>query len=272
MKYIVYKYTSPKKKSYIGITCDEVRRKNDHKQKEHEFHDTTPFARAIRKYGIGAFDYEVLESFDNPEEMQEREVHWIRFYDSINSGYNLLAGGQWGSVPVHSDRAIQDVVFMLKNRQDLTLQNISDITGISKALISDIKNGNKRNMEKIERRSYQNQIGESNKASKLTEELVKEIKNKLKAGISRKQIQQDYEISKSLVQQLATGEIWGHVESDYEYKKLEVNGNAKLTEEIVKEIKIDQENGMSLRQTVEKYNISRSTVQQIRYGRTWKDV
>lgn len=272
MKYIVYKYTSPKKKCYIGITFNEVARKQSHKQKEWDYEDTTPFSRAIKKYGFEAFEYEVLERFDNEEEMKEREIYWIKFYDSINSGYNLLEGGQWGSVPVHSERTVQDTIFLLKNRQDLTLQNIADMMGMSITLVSQIKNGTKRNEEKIKRRSYQNQVGEDNKAAKLTEKLVKEIKTKLTAGTKRSDIQKDYGISKTLVQQLATGQIWSHVESDYEYKKLEINGNAKLNAEIVRSIKIDQRDGMSLAETVKKYGISRSTVQQIRYGKTWKEV
>lgn len=272
MKYIVYKYTSPTKKSYIGYTDNEERRKGEHFKKELNFTDNTSFARAIRKYGFETLEYEVLYRFEDKQEALLKEIEMIKFYDSIESGYNIHTGGTSGRGPIHDDRVVEDVVYLLKNRQDLTLQQISDITGVSTALICDIKNGNKRNMEKIERRSYQNQIGEDNKAAKLTEELVKEIKNKLTAGTSRKEIQVEYNVSKTLIQQLATGQIWGHVESDYEYKKLVVNGNAKLTAETVKEIKRDQEGGMSLRETVEKYNISRSTVQQIRYGKTWKDV
>lgn len=51
-----------------------------------------PLYRAIRKYGIENFNFEVIEECSR-EELNDREVYWINYYDSINKGYNQTQGG-----------------------------------------------------------------------------------------------------------------------------------------------------------------------------------
>ena len=48
----------------------------------------THFARAIRKYGKESFIIEEIDYATTQEELNEKEQYWIRFYDSVNSGYN----------------------------------------------------------------------------------------------------------------------------------------------------------------------------------------
>jgi len=49
---------------------------------------------AINKYGLDSFGREILEEVDN-EILEEREIYWIKFYNSNNLeiGYNLTIGG-----------------------------------------------------------------------------------------------------------------------------------------------------------------------------------
>lgn len=49
---------------------------------------------AINKYGLNSFNREILEEVDN-EFLEEREIYWIKFYNSNNLeiGYNLTIGG-----------------------------------------------------------------------------------------------------------------------------------------------------------------------------------
>jgi hypothetical protein len=44
----------------------------------------------MRKYGVEHFHIEQLEKTSEPE---EREIYWINFYDSRNTGYNATNGG-----------------------------------------------------------------------------------------------------------------------------------------------------------------------------------
>ena len=48
----------------------------------------THFARAIRKYGKEHFFIEEIDKANNQEELNLKEQYWIRFYDSVNDGYN----------------------------------------------------------------------------------------------------------------------------------------------------------------------------------------
>ena len=48
----------------------------------------THFARAIRKYGKEHFYIEIIDTANDQEELNLKEQYWIRYYDSINNGYN----------------------------------------------------------------------------------------------------------------------------------------------------------------------------------------
>lgn len=48
----------------------------------------THFARAIRKYGKNNFICEKIDEASTQDELTLKEQHWIRFYDSVNNGYN----------------------------------------------------------------------------------------------------------------------------------------------------------------------------------------
>ena len=54
----------------------------------------TNLYQAMRKYGIENFSFEVIEEC-LPEELNEREIYWIDYYDSFNKekGYNMTPGG-----------------------------------------------------------------------------------------------------------------------------------------------------------------------------------
>lgn len=52
--------------------------------------------RAIEKYGIENFERTILEKCSNKNELNEREIYWIKEKNSINTGYNLTEGGTGG--------------------------------------------------------------------------------------------------------------------------------------------------------------------------------
>lgn len=104
---IIYKYTSPSNKSYIGQTIHEQIRQSRHKHAA-KTGATNTFYKAIRKYGWDKFTYEVLFTIDNDDKTRVKqkldymERYYIRKFDSYNNGYNMTEGGEGGS-GLHTD-------------------------------------------------------------------------------------------------------------------------------------------------------------------------
>lgn len=99
---IIYCYTSPSGKSYIGQTTNELKRIQQHKRLAYNQNDRAyncKFYQAIRKYGWDSFDYKVLLTIisDNEQDLNrqldEKEIYYIGLYDSYNNGYNMTIGG-----------------------------------------------------------------------------------------------------------------------------------------------------------------------------------
>jgi len=95
---IIYKYTSPNGKAYIGQTMqEEVRRKLWNSLRYHYAGDKIDRARA--KYGYNSFTYELL--FEKEFATKEIAIVWlniaekyyIQLYDTVNNGYNCEWGG-----------------------------------------------------------------------------------------------------------------------------------------------------------------------------------
>lgn len=91
---IVYKYTSPSGKSYIGQTSTD--RQNREGKNGLYYKQCTAFYNAILKYGLENFQYEILEKDISSEEAKELEKFYINFYKTYlpENGYNISRGGE----------------------------------------------------------------------------------------------------------------------------------------------------------------------------------
>ena len=92
MNKIIYKYTSPEGKSYIGKTINEKRRKEQHRYCSG---NCTAFHNAIKLYGFINFKYEILHSdVESDEELNRLEIFEIENHNTLTpNGYNMLIGG-----------------------------------------------------------------------------------------------------------------------------------------------------------------------------------
>lgn len=89
---IIYKYTNKiNDKVYIGQTCQTLKERagNNGYRYRHCLH----FYSAICKYGWNSFIPEILEYVEDQALADEREIYYIKLYDSISSGYNIDEGG-----------------------------------------------------------------------------------------------------------------------------------------------------------------------------------
>ena len=90
----IYKVTNKVNgKVYIGQSVDIGRRWRTHMTAKDDIY----FHKAIQKYGVENFEWEVIEQCKKSE-LDERESYWIEYYDSFNKGYNCTKGGDGGPV------------------------------------------------------------------------------------------------------------------------------------------------------------------------------
>ena len=89
----IYKVTNKiNGKVYIGQSVDIGRRWCEHMNAKDDIY----FHKAIQKYGVENFEWEVIEQCKK-KDLDEREIYWIEYYDSFNKGYNCTKGGDGNS-------------------------------------------------------------------------------------------------------------------------------------------------------------------------------
>lgn len=106
-KYVVYKVTNKiNGKLYIGKTYNFEKRKREHILNKN---DNLPFHNALKKYGEENFEWEIIDTSDNDEEIKQKEIYWIKKLNTCikskkSNGYNITVGGEggvsWNSEPV----------------------------------------------------------------------------------------------------------------------------------------------------------------------------
>lgn len=91
----IYKFTHTETgKCYIGQTIqDPNRRRLEHIADSRHSTSTYHFHNALRKYGIDAFTFEVIDSSETIEDLNKLEEKYVLLFDSINNGYNIRNPG-----------------------------------------------------------------------------------------------------------------------------------------------------------------------------------
>lgn len=112
--YWIYKITNKiNNKVYIGVTDNIKVRFNNHKtrylnKKSREYNKS--LYRAFRKYGIGNFDFSIIEDNVSYKNAFEKEKYYISKYDSKEKGYNETIGGE--NPPITSKVTIDEIKYI----------------------------------------------------------------------------------------------------------------------------------------------------------------
>ena len=93
---IIYKSTNKiTGKIYIGQTTKSLEQRIKGHINESKIDKNRPFLSSINKYGEDNFTFETIDSANNLNELNDKEIYWINFYNSISpNGYNVTGGGQ----------------------------------------------------------------------------------------------------------------------------------------------------------------------------------
>lgn len=190
----IYKITNNiNGKVYIGQTIQPVKERwyrhcgkscNAEEMKMH-------IKKAILKYGKENFSIETLEICDS-EDLNNREKHYISYYDSYNNGYNSTLGGQ--DATIHRKTSIEeDNEIINLYKYGFAMRTIAKEFNIDKKTVKGILVRN--NVYIRNTRTYK--LSEYDRLN-----IIEDFNN----GISRKDIMKKYGISKSYLSQLITGD------------------------------------------------------------------
>lgn len=243
----IYKFTNKiNGKSYIGQSINLEKRK-----KEHEHNCFNPnycnydskFYRALRKYGLENFDYEVLENCTK-EQLNEREVYWIFYFNSYQDGYNSTLGGE--DNPSNHEEIVRKRTEKLLNDPE-----------VNKKLSSP---------------------GESNPNSKLKETDVRDIRARYVKGETFADVYNIYKdkISRSGFQYVWLGKSWSNIMPEvFEIRPRENRGGSKLTKADVINIRTRYEIEKESKESI--YKDYKDKVGEVGFNKilrhlTWKDI
>lgn len=141
----IYKITNIKNnKIYIGQSVNIESRWKKHRtgpfSKNNSQYNSSLY-RAIRKYGISNFKFEIIEECPK-ENLNDREIFWISYYNSNNPdiGYNLTSGGNTATVTTLTLQQVKEIQNLLLNTK-LSQENIGKQFGVDQRSISYINTG-----------------------------------------------------------------------------------------------------------------------------------
>lgn len=228
----IYKITNKVNgQSYIGLSKDiecrwrqhELRSSNP-KDKEYE----KALYRAFRKYGLQSFEWTILEECSE-EELSDREIYWIGYYNTYANGYNETPGGDVGNinhgeshpnhklteVDVYTIRSYYKNLARKKDIYSLYKDRIGE-SGFSKIWKGETWTNIMMDIYTPERKLYHKNntgnAGASNSRAIVTADDVKQIRFRKQAGEKCFAVMKDYpQISKGGFCDIWSGKNWKEI-------------------------------------------------------------
>lgn len=191
-------------KVYIGQSVHVKYRISTHKcLLDKNKHENSYLQNAYNKFGKDNFEFKLLELCEE-NKLDEREVYWISYYDSMNrqKGYNRESGGN--------------------TNKRFCKERIQRITGEYNPMFS------KNHSDKSK-----NKIREANRGhnNKLTQNMVETIKERLSKGEECKTLANEYNVKISTISKINKCINWKWVREDLNDKLLNKNN---ITQQVIK--------------------------------------
>ena len=250
---------------YIGQAVNAANRWIQHIS-DSKCKQKTVISRAMAKYGIDKFYYQIIEY--QIENFDERERYWIEFYNSIvPNGYNVSIGGQGvGNGLNHPNASIKEqeiidcIVEDIKNSK-LSFEKIADKYDCNTSLISEINRG---------KSYYDSSLNYPLRLSRKEKETVKQLIYSLQYEFDKSilQISKEYEVEKSVVHDINNGKLHRIDGKKYPLRQGRVFSNIDIY--VPEVIKLLKDNSLQQKEIARKFNVSTSWVSSINKGRIYR--
>lgn len=215
---------------YIGQSIHIKQRFAQHKSPyEQQRHSDLPLYRAILKYGIQNFTFEIIEEC-SVEELEEKEQYYISYFHSMvyEKGYNIKSGGEGNygeNHPSHklTELDVIDIRTRYNNKErckevELLYRDKIGHSGFSKVWKGETWKHIMPEVYTEENKNFHlhntGQKGSSNGRSKLTEADVIAIRLRKNNGENWKEVYEDYKytgIKPNSFYQTWMGYNWTHI-------------------------------------------------------------
>ena len=130
MSWLIYKHTNLiNGKVYIGQSKYSWPNVNDRWQDGRGYGKHTRLGMAIAKYGWNNFSHELVEDCIESQELpNEREIFWIKKYNSYSEGYNCTIGGK--NIPIELNYKLS--IYCYENKQSYnSIMEASQLLNVS---------------------------------------------------------------------------------------------------------------------------------------------
>lgn len=234
----VYKFENTiNGKVYIGQSVQAEERYRQHVRAIDNYKIDTKFYRALRKYGIEKFEFKIIEVC-NVEDLNEREMYWIKFFNSRENGYNTTEGADFN--PSNYPEIVE------KRRQTLLYNE--------------------------EVNAKLSQKGEDNPRAILSENDVKTIRTHYAEGKSFADSYSEFsdKISRDGFQACWLGQSWKEIMPEVFENRRKNNGGSDRSREEIYQLRIDYMEGLSRAEIKEKYGFSTNQTRRILKLERWK--
>lgn len=259
----IYKITNIlNNKNYIGQTSikNPFNRWKQHYEEAFFKNNSLYLYSAMRKYGIENFIFQIIESNIDKNKIDERERHWINFYNSFENGYNLTLGGKQSHYSILTEKQVKEIQNRIITTTD-TFELISTIYKVSASLISDINNGDTWFSSDL---NYP--LRKTNKKN-FTYQEIQDIYTRLRNGETAVSIGRIYEVSNVTISNINNGLIYKDEKEVYPIYKAD-NSAKHLTKtqvkNIIQELLTTKDNYSVI---ANRLNVGRKTVSNINLGK-----
>lgn len=282
MKKYIYKITNIiNDKKYIGQTINPIIRWKQHQKLGNGNTKNSLLYKAMQKYGIENFVFEVIEG--PIENYNEREIYWIKKYNTYigvkdSWGYNLTEGGEDPPHPqgvdhhycTHSSEEILQIKYLI-SKTKLPFSQIAKTFNYNISSIERINKGEiwNNSLEQYPLRAE----GTKNFAKERADNIKKDL---LYSNLTQKEIAQKYGLGRTSITAINNGQNFFDEHLNYPLRKSNRQKKAiimldKNTKEILQEFTSAKEASIYLGKNTES-NITACARGEIptAYGYIWK--